>query len=270
MQLLDVVVEPNPGPNHKQLGKRDVDHPPDSDHSADPAVRRRSHPRRTRGAASAERKRHSHEHDEHTRTQGRSGEQGRLDEGRTRSAEERLTAAGHVAPTSDCEARRSGGGDRAPRAATTGLGIASRPNLSRTRGRGSTRGRRGKIPRPAIFDSAASDPRPAFAVLDPPGNPKHRHRDSPYESSVSTARALPTSGNRASSPAARAARATSERNRTRVRSNCCTNGVASNRIERERFTVIDTGGPPISGLGCLSGTTTSPGRQRAEFTRTSV
>lgn len=45
MQLLDVVVEPNPGPNHKQLGKRDVDHPPDSDHSGAPATRERAPPR---------------------------------------------------------------------------------------------------------------------------------------------------------------------------------------------------------------------------------
>ncbi|SFT78750.1 hypothetical protein SAMN04487904_108116 [Actinopolyspora lacussalsi subsp. righensis] len=66
MQLLDVVVEPNPGPNHKQLGKRDVDHPPDSDHSAAPAARGRTPPpkhadfRLTRAKAPLPRARRTH------------------------------------------------------------------------------------------------------------------------------------------------------------------------------------------------------------------
>ncbi|MDP9641898.1 hypothetical protein J2S53_001843 [Actinopolyspora lacussalsi] len=206
MQLLDVVVEPNPGPNHKQLGKQDVDHPPDSDHNAAPAARGRTPPRSTPAPASPERKRHSHEQDERTRPQGRRDEQGDLDDRRARRTGERLTT-GRAAPAPDNGARRFEAGNRASRVTTTTLVAAWRPSTRRARARGSARGRSGKIPRPAIISSAASHHRPALAVLEPPGNTKHRHRDSPYESSVSTARhRSPITGNRTPSPLGRPTR----------------------------------------------------------------
>lgn len=189
--------------------------------------------RRAPGNPSSQQHRHAREHHEGTRPESSRDQQEHLGNHPAEDRARRVATRAEV--TSRGRPHTAGTDHRTTRSTRRNTTTAPRAEVRHTTAHGRARGRRGKISRSVITRSAAPAVLAEFTLTLSDENTKHRHRDS--VGIVGFDRPHPPTGGPAG-PAAHPIR-----NRTPVRSNSCTNGVASNHAGREGIRLIDIGHP---------------------------